>query len=82
MLCMTLSFVDKDENGKSGKPVFGKPLSNIHCKDGDAVTLECEVTGSPRPQISWYKGTTEILDSQVKHFFVKMDNVIFVYNFF
>ena len=58
-------FSAKDDNGKNGKPVFIKPLSDIHCKDGDTVTLECEVTGSPRPQISWFKGSTEILDSQV-----------------
>ena len=52
-------------NDKSGAPVFTNALTDKHVKDGEPVSLECEVKGSPRPQISWFKGNTEILDSQV-----------------
>jgi hypothetical protein len=47
------------------KPNFTRQLKDIFCKDGDNVTLECEVQGQPRPQITWYRDGKEILDSQV-----------------
>ncbi|KAL3854884.1 hypothetical protein ACJMK2_014120 [Sinanodonta woodiana] len=52
------------ESSSATEPYFSDPLHDVHCKDGDAVTLECTVNGSPRPQITWYKDNVEILDSQ------------------
>ncbi|XP_033728727.1 myosin light chain kinase, smooth muscle-like isoform X3 [Pecten maximus] len=46
------------------KPKFTSQLRDIYCKDGEEVTLECEVTGLPRPQMTWHKDKREILDSQ------------------
>ncbi|CAG2187953.1 Myosin light chain kinase, smooth muscle,Myosin light chain kinase family member 4,Death-associated protein kinase 2,Myosin light chain kinase 3,Death-associated protein kinase 1,Death-associated protein kinase 3,Myosin light chain kinase 2, skeletal/cardiac muscle [Mytilus edulis] len=48
----------------SAKPKFTRQLKDIFCKDGDNVTLECEIQGQPRPQITWYRESKEILDSQ------------------
>ncbi|WAR10973.1 MYLK-like protein, partial [Mya arenaria] len=56
--------VTEPTNNGAGAPVFTRPLTEQHVRDGDQVTLECEVTGNPRPQVSWFKGTVEILDSQ------------------
>jgi len=53
-------------NGNGEAPVFTKPLTDRHARDGDQVTLECEVKGTPRPQVNWFKGKVEILDSQVR----------------
>lgn len=50
----------------SAKPKFTRQLKDIFCKDGDNVTLECEIQGQPRPQITWYRESKEILDSQVR----------------
>lgn len=59
-------FLFSDSNGdRNGAPVFTKPLKDMNAHDGDRVTLECEVTGTPRPQISWFKGNKEVLDCQV-----------------
>ncbi|XP_060064239.1 myosin light chain kinase, smooth muscle-like isoform X2 [Ylistrum balloti] len=46
------------------KPKFTSQLKDVYCKDGEEVTLECEVTGLPRPQMTWHKDKHEILDSQ------------------
>ena len=52
---------------KTVKPTFLQTLSNHTCRDGESVTLTCEVHGDPRPQIAWYKDGEEILDSQVSN---------------
>ncbi|XP_041374354.1 myosin light chain kinase, smooth muscle-like isoform X3 [Gigantopelta aegis] len=46
------------------KPTFLQTLSDQRCRDGESVTMECEVHGDPRPQITWYKDGEEVLDSQ------------------
>ncbi len=42
-----------------------KTLMDVACKDGDAITLECQVRGDPRPQITWLRDGEEIPDTQV-----------------
>lgn len=34
-------------------PVFRIPLTNIMARVGQKIKLECELTGTPRPQIHW-----------------------------
>lgn len=34
-------------------PVFSIPLTNIMARVGQKIKLECEITGTPRPQIHW-----------------------------
>lgn len=34
-------------------PVFVTPLSNVMARTGQKIKLECEVTGTPDPQITW-----------------------------
>uniref|UniRef100_A0A0B7BSV9 Uncharacterized protein n=1 Tax=Arion vulgaris TaxID=1028688 RepID=A0A0B7BSV9_9EUPU len=46
------------------KPHFTKTLQDTTVKDGEGLTLECDIEGNPRPQISWYRDDEEIFDSQ------------------
>lgn len=47
------------------KPKFEKPLRDRFCKDGSSVTLECVISGNPRPRTAWFREGEEILDCQV-----------------
>lgn len=47
------------------KPRFEKPLRDQFCKDRSTVTLECVISGDPRPRTTWFKEGEEILDCQV-----------------
>lgn len=49
------------------KPRFEKPLRDQFCKDGSTVTLECVISGDPRPRTTWFKEGEEILDCQVPY---------------
>lgn len=47
------------------QPHFTTKLKDTTVKDGEGLTLECEIEGNPRPQISWIRDGVEIFDSQV-----------------
>ncbi|XP_069108405.1 myosin light chain kinase, smooth muscle-like isoform X3 [Argopecten irradians] len=63
-LCVTDEKFQSTAVGEETKPKFTKQLKDVYCKDGEEVTLECQVTGLPRPQMTWHKDKHEILDSQ------------------
>ena len=49
-------------------PKFEKPVTSIDANEGDRVTFETVVTGSPAPTVKWFRGTEELtasLDFQV-----------------
>ncbi|XP_055331451.1 twitchin-like isoform X3 [Paramacrobiotus metropolitanus] len=52
----------KDPNAPIA-PEFIRPLKNQLASSGKSVTLECEVEGFPKPEITWYKGSRELYDS-------------------
>ena len=41
-------------------PVFSKTLKSVEVAEGVALVLECHVTGTPLPEISWYRDTQQI----------------------
>jgi hypothetical protein len=41
-------------------PEFKKKLTEVDVTIGSTITLECQVTGKPRPQISWLKDGKEM----------------------
>lgn len=41
-------------------PVFGRRLQAQIVKSGDRVIMEIEVTGTPDPEISWFKENQQI----------------------
>ncbi|XP_074662091.1 titin-like isoform X2 [Tubulanus polymorphus] len=41
-------------------PTFTRPLQNTYIREGQRVTLECEVRAHPQPVIRWYREDVEI----------------------
>lgn len=37
-------------------PAIKRPLRDLRCCDGDAVTLVCKVHATPEPNVRWEKG--------------------------
>lgn len=37
-------------------PVIKRPLRDLRCCDGDAITLVCKLHAKPEPNIRWEKG--------------------------
>ncbi|XP_013412432.1 muscle M-line assembly protein unc-89 isoform X1 [Lingula anatina] len=52
----TAKMIVKD-NPNLVSPAFTKQLSDQIVMDGDKVSLECEVSGTPKPTVLWYKGS-------------------------
>ncbi|XP_013793829.1 twitchin-like, partial [Limulus polyphemus] len=44
-------------------PVFTLELEDVNVVAQDDVTFYCEFSGSPTPEITWYKGGIEVFDS-------------------
>ena len=44
-------------------PEFTVPLSNQVSSENGTVTFECEVTGQPSPEIRWFRGLKELVDT-------------------
>ncbi|XP_062584185.1 peroxidasin-like isoform X2 [Saccostrea cucullata] len=42
-------------------PVIVQLPSDLSLNEGDTARFTCEVSGNPRPNITWYKGNTEVL---------------------
>jgi len=52
----------RDPNA-SKAPEIVKGLENMEAKEGGFGTFEIEVKGHPPPEVTWYKGTRELMDS-------------------
>ena len=61
MLLLTLNFKCTEKEEKGEAPRFIKPLKPKVAKRGSIVTLECEVTGIPMPNVIWCRAGTEII---------------------
>ena len=40
--------------------MFSKTLKSVEVAEGVALVLECHVTGTPLPEISWFRDTQQI----------------------
>lgn len=47
----------------SGPPEFEEELADYTAELGETVKLACRVTGTPKPIVSWYKGTCQGLQT-------------------
>ncbi|KAJ4429601.1 hypothetical protein ANN_21787, partial [Periplaneta americana] len=56
-------------------PRFVQKLQPKHAQDGTTVQFECQVEGTPRPQITWFKETAILLPSQDFQIYYDDDNV-------
>ncbi|KAH9498301.1 hypothetical protein Btru_006486 [Bulinus truncatus] len=55
---------DESKEEEGFKPHFTSLLKDTTVRDGEGLTLECDIEGNPRPQISWIRDGVEIFDSQ------------------
>ncbi|KAH9498297.1 hypothetical protein Btru_006474 [Bulinus truncatus] len=55
---------DESKEEEGFKPHFTSLLKDTTVQDGEGLTLECDIEGNPRPQISWIRDGVEIFDSQ------------------
>lgn len=46
-------------------PKITKPLEALFLTKGDSVVLEVEVTGTPKPEVKWYKNNKEVVSKDV-----------------
>jgi hypothetical protein len=60
---------------KTSAPRFIEKLQPIHTPDGYTVQFECQVEGTPRPQITWFRQTAIIKPSPDFQMFYDDDNV-------
>lgn len=45
-------------------PRFTLKPQNINVRSGDSVTLECRVTGSPSPDVRWYRDNDPLIEGE------------------
>lgn len=51
------------ESGSESAPTFTRHLQSANCNDGDAVTLECQISGDPAVDAVWLHNDREIKSS-------------------
>jgi titin len=49
-------------------PVFGRRLQAQVIKKGERVIMDCEITGMPEPQISWFKDDRPLEPGMISEF--------------
>ena len=52
-------------------PKFTQPLESVEVTEGSGTTLECKVTGTPEPNITWFKDGESVTD--VKRYKTRFD---------
>lgn len=70
-----ISFVEPKPEEKSAAPRFIEKLQPQHAQDGHTIQFECQVEGTPRPQITWFRQTAIIKPSQDFQMYYDDDNV-------
>ncbi|XP_056019051.1 peroxidasin homolog isoform X8 [Ostrea edulis] len=45
-------------------PVLVQQPSDLSLTEGDTARFTCDVSGNPRPNITWFKGNTEVLSTE------------------
>lgn len=54
-------------------PQIIKPLRNANCIQNHNAQFSCVITGSPKPNITWYKGAREITNGARHHIYAEGD---------
>lgn len=72
---MPVFFAEPKPEEKSVAPRFIEKLQPQHTQDGYTVQFECQVEGTPRPQITWFRQTAIIKPSQDFQMYYDDDNV-------
>lgn len=76
IISLTIYYISEPQpNEKASAPKFLEKLEPKHVPDGYTVQFECKVEGVPRPQITWFRQTAIIKQSQDFQMFYDEDNV-------
>lgn len=75
--CFCFSDVIKYVFSPSGQaPEIITPLTDLYGEHGRSVTLECVITGNPRPEYRWYRGLREIAETSKYSIYEKGDTQV------
>ena len=72
---VTLGDDDEVADSEMEPPVITQTLKSLTVQDGNTARLECNVTGRPRPNISWFHESTLIEPSPDFMQFYDNDNL-------
>lgn len=75
MLSYVYIFSEPAPGEKASAPRFIEKLQPIHTLDGYTIQFECQVEGTPRPQITWFRQTAIIKPSTDFQMYYDEDNV-------
>lgn len=64
-----------EEKVEKQAPVVISPLKSLHSSDGEEARLECQITGSPKPTVTWYKEGQVIVNSEEFKIFYDENNL-------
>ncbi|KAL8579176.1 hypothetical protein ACOMHN_010760 [Nucella lapillus] len=59
-------------------PEFTQGLRKMAAVEGKTARFECEVSGQPKPDVQWYKGSREIYDNDKFEIFTEGDKQVLV----
>ncbi|XP_071104533.1 twitchin-like isoform X3 [Haliotis cracherodii] len=59
-------------------PEFTSGLRKVQAVQGKSARFECEVSGTPKPDIQWFKGVREVYDSDKFEVFTEGDKQVLV----
>lgn len=57
-------------------PIMVRELENVTCPEGNTAVLECEITGEPAPEVSWYHDNV-CLEITAGKYRVEEDNKVY-----
>lgn len=58
LILIRLRLIEKEEEGVA--PHFTTPIKPLMVEEHKPATLECIVTGTPAPEVKWYRGEKEV----------------------
>ncbi|XP_070569690.1 myosin light chain kinase, smooth muscle-like isoform X2 [Ptychodera flava] len=70
----TLTVIEKEPSIPEGHepPKFLRKIKEFEVIEGSAARFECQITGTPEPEVTWFKNGTKLADG--KHFKVDSDD--------
>lgn len=64
-----------EEREEKRAPEVVAPLKSIQVPDGGQARLECQIHGTPKPTVTWYRDDQMIVNSEEFKIFYDEDNL-------
>lgn len=77
MLSVFVCFAEKSPEGNA--PEIVKPVESVEVIEGYPASLECQISGQPKPNVEWFKDNEKVKES--KRIKLASDNESFSLNF-